>query len=141
VEEFRHLIQDDLGGTITVLQTLRSVRHDEQTAAIGAVQAIEHPVCGRMLTLSPPWKFSEPLTALRRPAPLRGQHSDEILQEHGYALSAIATLRAQRGVGYICKRLYPSVTLVMNLSRASVGAVNAGADQSRPSRARLLQHA
>ena len=81
MEEFRHLVQDELGGTITVLQTLQSVMHNEQTAAIGAVQTMEHPVCGRMLTLSPPWKFSEPLTALRRPAPLLGQHTDEILRE------------------------------------------------------------
>ncbi|MBI3757154.1 MAG: CoA transferase [Deltaproteobacteria bacterium] len=86
VEEFRHLVQDELGGTITVLQTLHSVMHSEQTAAIGAVQTMEHPVCGRMLTLSPPWKFSEPLTALRRPAPMLGQHTDEILREYGYAV-------------------------------------------------------
>jgi crotonobetainyl-CoA:carnitine CoA-transferase CaiB-like acyl-CoA transferase len=95
VEEFRHLVQDELGGTITVLQTLHSVMHNEQTAAIGAVQTMEHPVCGRMLTLSPPWKFSEPLTALRRPAPLLGQHTNEVLQEHGYASDNIATLRTQ----------------------------------------------
>lgn len=98
VEEFRHLIQDELGGTITVLQTLHSVMHDEQTAAIGAVQTVEHPVCGRMLTLSPPWKFSEPLTALRRPAPLRGQHTDEILRELKYTQGDVATLRTQRVV-------------------------------------------
>jgi crotonobetainyl-CoA:carnitine CoA-transferase CaiB-like acyl-CoA transferase len=85
VEEFRRLVQDELGGTITVLQTLHSVMQSEQTAAIGAVQTMDHPVCGRMLTLSPPWKFSEPLTALRRPAPLLGQHTEEILRECGYA--------------------------------------------------------
>jgi crotonobetainyl-CoA:carnitine CoA-transferase CaiB-like acyl-CoA transferase len=93
VEEFRHLVQDELGGTITVLQTLHSVMHNEQTAAIGAVQTMEHPVCGRMLTLSPPWKFSEPLTTLRRPAPLLGQHTDEILREHGYSQNDIAAFR------------------------------------------------
>ncbi len=96
VEEFRHLVQDELGGTITVLQTLHSVMHSEQTAAIGAVQTMEHPVCGRMPTLSPPWKFSEPLTALRRPAPLLGQHTDEILREHGYAANDIAAFRERR---------------------------------------------
>ncbi len=99
VEEFRHLVQDELGGTITVLQTLHSVMQDEQTAAIGAVQTIDHPLCGRMPTLSPPWKFSEPLTALRRPAPLHGQHTDEILREHGYTQEEIAVFRAQRVVG------------------------------------------
>ena len=98
IEEFRHLIQDELGGTITVLQTLDSVMHSEQTAAIGAVQTMEHPVCGRMVTLSPPWKFSEPLTALRRPAPLLGQHTDEILREYGYTQSDIADFRGQRVV-------------------------------------------
>jgi len=99
VDEFRHLIQDELGGTITVLQTLHTVMHSEQTAAIGAVQTMEHPVCGRMLTLSPPWKFSEPLAALRRPAPLLGQHTNEILREHGYTQDDIAAFRAQRVVG------------------------------------------
>lgn len=93
VEEFRHLVQDELGGTITVLQTLHTVMHNEQTAAIGAVQTMEHPVCGRMLTLSPPWKFSEPLTALRRPAPLLGQHTEEILREHKYSQEDIAQFR------------------------------------------------
>lgn len=99
VEAFRHLVQDELGGTITVLQTLHSVMQDEQTAAIGAVQTMEHPLCGRMPTLSPPWKFSEPLTALRRPAPLRGQHTDEILRERGYTQDEITALRARRVVG------------------------------------------
>jgi crotonobetainyl-CoA:carnitine CoA-transferase CaiB-like acyl-CoA transferase len=98
VDEFRRLIQDELGGTITVLQTLHTVMHSEQTAAIGAVQTMEHPVCGRMLTLSPPWKFSEPLAALRRPAPLLGQHTNEILREHGYTQDDIAAFQAQRVV-------------------------------------------
>lgn len=98
VEEFRHLVQDELGGTITVLQTLQSVMHNEQTTAIGAVQTMDHPVCGQLLTLSPPWKFSEPLTALRRAAPVLGQHTEEVLREYGYAAHEVAALRAQGAI-------------------------------------------
>lgn len=95
VEDLRHLIQDELGGTITLLQTLQSVMHSEQAAAIGAVQTMAHPGCGAVQTLSPPWRFSERLTALRRPAPLLGQHTDEILRTHGYTPEAIAALHVQ----------------------------------------------
>lgn len=99
VEDFRRLVQDELGGTITQLQTLQSVMRNEQTAAIGAVQTIEHPVCGRIPTLSPPWHFSEPLTAVQRPAPLLGQHTDEVLRTLRYTSPEIVTLRAQHIVG------------------------------------------
>ncbi len=99
VEEFRHLVQDELGGTITVLQTLQGVMHNEQTAAIGALQMMDHPVCGQLLTLSPPWKFSEPLTVLHRAAPVLGQHTEEILREYGYAPQEIVALRGQKIVG------------------------------------------
>ena len=98
VEDLRHLIQDELGGTITPLQTLHTVIESEQVAATGAVQTLEHPGCGPVQTLSPPWHFSEPLAALRRSAPLRGQHTDEILRDHGYTQEEIGTLRAQRVV-------------------------------------------
>jgi crotonobetainyl-CoA:carnitine CoA-transferase CaiB-like acyl-CoA transferase len=94
VEDFRRLIQEELGGTITQLQTLHSVMHNEQTAAIGAVQTVEHPVCGRIPTLSPPWRFSELLTSVQRPAPLLGQHTDEILPLLASMAPEIAPLRA-----------------------------------------------
>lgn len=97
-EDLRRLVQDELGGTITPLQTLRSVMQSEQVAATGAVQTLEHPVCGPVQTLSPPWHFSEPLTALRRPAPLLGQHTDEILRDHSYTQEDLATFQAQRVV-------------------------------------------
>jgi crotonobetainyl-CoA:carnitine CoA-transferase CaiB-like acyl-CoA transferase len=98
VADLRRLVQDELGGTITPLQTLHSAVEGEQAAAIGAVQILEHPACGPVPTLSPPWRFSERLTALRRPAPLLGQHTDEVLREQGYTQEEIAALRTQRVV-------------------------------------------
>jgi crotonobetainyl-CoA:carnitine CoA-transferase CaiB-like acyl-CoA transferase len=93
------LIQDELGGTVAPLHTLKTVLESEQIAAIGAVQTLEHPLCGPLQTFSPPWHFSEPLTALQRPAPLFGQHTEEILREHGFTREEIIALRAQRIVG------------------------------------------
>ncbi len=71
------------------------VDHDEQMSARGFWEDVHHPVVGqkrfpawpmRYATRSAPW--------FRRPAPLLGQHTDEVLNELGIAAADLALLEA-----------------------------------------------
>ncbi len=57
---------------------------------------IQHPRAGRTRVLGVPVKLSATPGAIRRPAPLLGEHTDEILSELGLDASAIADLRARK---------------------------------------------
>ncbi|MBC5767920.1 CaiB/BaiF CoA transferase family protein [Ramlibacter albus] len=61
------------------------------------VYDIEHPRIGPMKTLGLPLKSTGDLTKIRKPAPLHGQHTREVLQEVGYAASDVSAL-LERGV-------------------------------------------
>ncbi|MBB3331479.1 formyl-CoA transferase [Halomonas campaniensis] len=66
---------------------------DEHYLARGMVQELEHPVIGRMKTIGFPSKFSATPSQIRSPAPLFGQHTDEVLGDLGLAPDELATLR------------------------------------------------
>jgi formyl-CoA transferase len=70
-----------------------------QVIAEDLVATLEHPVVGRYRTMTKPIKFADRPAPLPRPAPLFGQHSDEILAEYGYTAEDIAALRRR---GIIC---------------------------------------
>lgn len=69
---------------------------DPQTRARVMVVELEHPVAGRTQALGVPVKFSATPGSVRRPAPTLGQHTHEVLREHGFADEEIAAL-AQEG--------------------------------------------
>ena len=54
---------------------------DPQTAARGMVAEVHHPKVGAMRTLGVPVKLSETPGAVRRPAPLLGEHNREVIRE------------------------------------------------------------
>ncbi|HVB43825.1 MAG TPA: CoA transferase [Streptosporangiaceae bacterium] len=64
---------------------------------IDALPEAEHPDAGRYKLIPPPTRFSATPTSVRRPAPLPGQHTREVLAEAGLTDSEIAAL-AEAGV-------------------------------------------
>jgi crotonobetainyl-CoA:carnitine CoA-transferase CaiB-like acyl-CoA transferase len=66
------------------------VRHREMAVEV------EHPVAGPSRVLGIPIKLSETPGAIRRPAPLLGQHTAEILAELGYSTADLERLKASR---------------------------------------------
>jgi crotonobetainyl-CoA:carnitine CoA-transferase CaiB-like acyl-CoA transferase len=56
------------------------------------VYEIEHPVIGPMKTLGLPVKSTGELTKIRQPAPLHGQHTEEVLRGLGYSDAQVGGL-------------------------------------------------
>jgi crotonobetainyl-CoA:carnitine CoA-transferase CaiB-like acyl-CoA transferase len=78
---------------------IAQMQADPQTLARGMVVEVDHPKIGLMATLGLPVKFSDTPSAINRAAPLLGQHSREVLAEHGYQQDDIDALIGQGIVG------------------------------------------
>lgn len=77
--------------------TYDQVFGDPHVAARAMAVEVEHPRAGATRVLGIPLKLSATPGSIRRPAPMLGQHTDEILGELGYDAAAIRDLHA-RGV-------------------------------------------
>jgi crotonobetainyl-CoA:carnitine CoA-transferase CaiB-like acyl-CoA transferase len=66
---------------------------DPAVQAADCVEEIDHPVAGPVRLLRFPLEFSTGRATVRRPPPMPGEQSDEILREVGYAEDDIRRLR------------------------------------------------
>ena len=74
---------------------LKQVFEDPQVLARQMRVELPHPERGRFVTTGLPVKLSRTPGAIRRPPPLHGEHSEEVLRECGLAPEEIASLRAE----------------------------------------------
>ena len=81
------------------VHSLEDVLADPQVAHNGAVFEREHPSAGRMREPRPAARFDRTPAEPGRPAPLHGEHTDEVLAELGIAPDERARLRAEGVLG------------------------------------------
>jgi crotonobetainyl-CoA:carnitine CoA-transferase CaiB-like acyl-CoA transferase len=87
---------EEAGVPATPVNTVDQLMDDPQTAARGIIERVVHPRLGEIPMVSTPLKFSRMQPGVRTPAPQQGQHTDEVLAEHGYGREEIAALRAKK---------------------------------------------
>jgi crotonobetainyl-CoA:carnitine CoA-transferase CaiB-like acyl-CoA transferase len=103
-EEFRKRPRDhwlealDANGVATApINTIQEVLQDPRIKHMGIPREIHHPRVGPSNLIGTPVNLSDTPAQFIRPAPLLGEHTDEILKICGYDKEAIQGLRA-RGV-------------------------------------------
>ena len=77
------------------LNTMEDLSNDKHFNARGAFTQVDHPATGSLKYPGRPFVMSESPWNVRRPAPLLGQHNQEILEGLGYGSSDVARLRTQ----------------------------------------------
>ncbi|SFU76384.1 CaiB/BaiF CoA transferase family protein [Halomonas korlensis] len=86
---------DKAGVPAGPINNFAQAMQDEHYLARGMVQEMDHPVIGKMKTIGFPSKFSQTPSQIRSPAPLFGQHTDEVLGTLGFTPEQLETLRAE----------------------------------------------
>jgi crotonobetainyl-CoA:carnitine CoA-transferase CaiB-like acyl-CoA transferase len=82
------------------INTIDQVVDHAQVRARGSLVESTHPVAGSIRMTGPPVRMSDTPGTVRAPAPLLGEHTEEILRERlGMSGAEIARLRRERVVG------------------------------------------
>ncbi len=95
-EEWESILQS-AGIPVGAINTLDQVVAHPQVAARGVLVESVHPTAGPVRSVGPPVRLSRTPGAVRRPAPLLGEHSGEILRERlGMSEAEIDRLARER---------------------------------------------
>ena len=89
---------EEAGVPATPVNTVDQVLNDPQTATRKVIRRMEHPKLGSIPVVGTPIGFSQMEPGIRRHAPARGEHTDEVLREMGYSDGDVADLRARKVV-------------------------------------------
>ena len=83
-------------GVLTgALNTIEELIEDQHFIQREAFADVEHPKAGRLMQPGRPFIMSESPWSIRSPAPLLGQHTDEILTSLGYHADEVARLHKE----------------------------------------------
>lgn len=78
------------------VQSYADLAEDPQMIANDYLVDVQHPTFGTLREIGIPVRLSETPGRVRGPAPEFGEHTEEVLLEHGYTWEQIAELRGQR---------------------------------------------
>ncbi len=81
------------------VQSIDEVVQDPQARALGAFATVTHPSGEEIEVVRTPVEFSATPASIRRTAPELGQHTEEVLLEHGYTWEEIAALKEKGAIG------------------------------------------
>jgi len=81
------------------INDLADVFADPQVLQRGMRVPVAHPLSDQLELVASPLKLSATPVTLRRPPPLLGQHTNEVLAEAGFGAEELAQLRAQGVIG------------------------------------------
>jgi crotonobetainyl-CoA:carnitine CoA-transferase CaiB-like acyl-CoA transferase len=88
------------GIPVGAINTIDSVVNHPQVMAREMIVECDHPVAGKVKMVGVPVKLSETPGQVREPAPLLGQHTDQVLREYlAMSDAEIATLRKEGVIG------------------------------------------
>ena len=59
---------------------------------------VDHPTLGRVRSLGSPLEMSATPTNPRRRAPMLGEHTEEVLREHGFSENEISAMRTSGAI-------------------------------------------
>jgi formyl-CoA transferase/CoA:oxalate CoA-transferase len=88
----------DAGVPVGAIKTIAEVVADPHLVARDMVVPLDHPVVKDLKVMGIPLKLGATPGTIRRPPPLLGQHTDEVLAELGRSHEKIARLRAEGAV-------------------------------------------
>lgn len=96
-EEWIEILLEEAGIPTGPVLKVDEALYNEQAESRGTMTDLEHPDLGTVPVIEHPLKFEEATSGFDRAPPLLGEHTEEVLTEHGFDEDEIEHLR-ERGV-------------------------------------------